>query len=63
MTACFPASKSAIIFNFVSKVLNPVGLLAFLTDCINMGTDFIPKINKQIKEERNHQCIAALLKN
>jgi hypothetical protein len=46
MTPCFPTSKPAIIFNFVSKVVAALGLVALLTDNADMSTDFIVEINK-----------------
>jgi hypothetical protein len=46
MTSCFQASESAVISNFVFKVMTSLGLLAFLFDCAGMGTDFIVKITK-----------------
>jgi hypothetical protein len=41
-----PATKPAIIFNFVSKVVTTLSLLAFLGDWEDMATDFNIKINK-----------------
>jgi hypothetical protein len=44
LTAHLLASKSAIIFNVVSKVGTTLALLAFSFDFTNMGTDFVAKI-------------------
>jgi hypothetical protein len=41
-----PASKSAKIFNLVSKVVITLGFLAFLVYCADMTTGFIVTINK-----------------
>jgi hypothetical protein len=49
MTTRFPGSKSAIILDFVSKVVTILDLLAFVIDCADMATDFIVKINKEGK--------------
>jgi hypothetical protein len=36
-------------FQIIFQSCNPLGLLAFLTDCENMTSEFIVEINKQGK--------------
>jgi hypothetical protein len=37
----FPASVSVVVFSFVSKIVTALGMLAFLSDCTDMGANFI----------------------